>query len=122
MTPKQQQLIAIIRDYTADHGYAPTVREIMTLSGSKSVGGTVDMIERLEKQGHLKRGDTGSRNITLVEVDNTVDTFTSVGQAAQNLLRNILRENPKKGYAIVSAEALGDLDIAVSEMNEAAHG
>ncbi len=66
LTPKQQAILACIREYLQTHGYPPTVREIARLVRIKSPRGVAKHLETLARKGYLERGDGLSRGIRLI--------------------------------------------------------
>ncbi len=65
LTPKQQAIVACIRDHCQRYGYPPTVREIAKRVKIKSPRGVAKHLETLERKGYLERGSGLSRGIRL---------------------------------------------------------
>jgi repressor LexA len=63
LTPRQAQILAAVRDYTAEHGYPPTIREICTASGLRSSSSAHAHIGVLIRLGLLERRHAASRGI-----------------------------------------------------------
>ncbi|SCW55910.1 LexA DNA binding domain-containing protein [Sphingobium faniae] len=55
MTPEMHRTLTFIQEYYAQHGIAPTMREIMVALGGKSTGPVHNRIHRLIDRGHLVR-------------------------------------------------------------------
>ncbi|QDT77427.1 LexA repressor [Gimesia maris] len=55
LTSKQQQILSIIRVYTAKAGESSTVREIDNAFGIKSTNGVSDHLKAIEVKGRLMR-------------------------------------------------------------------
>lgn len=71
LTPRQQQVLDLIRQQIDNHGSPPTLRE---LAKSLGVSGTLPIskhLEALERKGYVTRG-SGSRNISLNDATNAV--------------------------------------------------
>lgn len=66
-TPRQAEVLAFIRASLAEHGYAPTIREIGAHLGISSFNGVNDHLVALEKKGLIEREPFKSRAIRLVE-------------------------------------------------------
>jgi SOS-response transcriptional repressor LexA len=68
LTPRQKELLDVIRQYIRTHGISPTHSELATLMG---VGGGATLskyLDRLVARGVIRRGARGfARNIELVE-------------------------------------------------------
>ncbi|MGW0579858.1 LexA family protein [Streptomyces sp. NPDC002920] len=59
LTDKQQQILKCIRTWVADHGEAPTLRQIAEEVGLSSTGSITYQINKLEQLGVLTRRDRG---------------------------------------------------------------
>ena len=67
LTPRQQQILTMIRKWVDRHGYPPTMREIARAVGLASPSSVAHQLAVLEKGGHLKRDARGSRAVALVQ-------------------------------------------------------
>jgi len=67
LTPRQQQILTMIREWVDRHGYPPTMREIAREVGLASPSSVAHQLAVLEKGGHLKRDARGSRAVALVQ-------------------------------------------------------
>jgi len=65
LTPKQQVLLKLVRDYSADHGYPPTVRELCRLAGLKSPDTVQYHLDNLRAKGLLEASEGKSRALAL---------------------------------------------------------
>jgi repressor LexA len=63
----QRQTLEFLRQFLADRGYAPTLKEIAEHIGVKSVSTAHFHLERLEQKGFIRRGDDAM--IELVDVE-----------------------------------------------------
>ncbi|WP_086819015.1 transcriptional repressor LexA [Allokutzneria sp. NRRL B-24872] len=61
LAPRQQQILATIRDWAQRHGYSPSTREIGDAVGLRSSSSVSKHLAALEERGFLRRGDTVSR-------------------------------------------------------------
>jgi repressor LexA len=66
LTPRQADVILLIRNHKHLHGYAPSIREISATLGICR-GTTMAHIERLEKKGLLRRSPGHHRTLEVVE-------------------------------------------------------
>lgn len=65
LAPVQRQTLEFLRNFIADHGYGPTLKDIAEHIGVKSVSTAHFHLERLEDKGFIRRGEDGS--IELIE-------------------------------------------------------
>ncbi|MFD3475926.1 winged helix-turn-helix transcriptional regulator [Streptomyces sp. NPDC058695] len=66
ITERQQSVVAAIRAPIADHGEAPTVREIAAAVGLTSPSSVLYQLRRLEEAGVVRRArGAGSRDYRL---------------------------------------------------------
>jgi len=63
-TEKQQRILQVIRDYTAERGYPPSVREIGERVGLSSSSTVQSHLKTLERRGLLRRDPTKPRALT----------------------------------------------------------
>ena len=67
LTPKQQRLLAFIREYMDTHdGVAPCYAEMAAALGMKRSSGIFPFIVRLEQRGHITRRPFTARSIAVV--------------------------------------------------------
>jgi repressor LexA len=69
-TPRQQAILDVIKDFTREHGYPPSVREIGERVGLSSSSTVQCHLRTLEKKGLIKRDPTKPR--ALVSEDDSV--------------------------------------------------
>lgn len=67
LTPKQQRIYDYIVEFTAEHGYPPSVREIAAAVGLKSPSTVHFHLKALEEAGVISRGSGKTRAITAEE-------------------------------------------------------
>ena len=63
-TPRQQAILDVIKDFTREHGYPPSVREIGERVGLSSSSTVQCHLRTLEKKGLIKRDPTKPRALT----------------------------------------------------------
>jgi len=59
LAPVQRQTLEFLRNFIADRGYGPTLKEISEHIGVKSLSTAHFHLERLEDKGFIRRGDEG---------------------------------------------------------------
>ena len=70
-TEKQQRILDVIRDFTAEQGYPPSVREIGERVGRSSSSTVQSHLKTLERRGLLRRDPTKPRALVTHESDRT---------------------------------------------------
>jgi SOS-response transcriptional repressor LexA len=74
LTARRRQILACIRTYIAEHGYAPAVRDIMAAVGLESPSTIHHHLGELERAGYIQRGGQGrSRALRLVDEPPALD-------------------------------------------------
>jgi repressor LexA len=66
LSPKQQRILSFIRHFVADKTYPPTIRDIVNGCGISSTSVADYNLEKLEKQGYIRRHHEISRGIELI--------------------------------------------------------
>lgn len=66
LTPKQLQILTMIRDYQHKHGYSPTLQELADTLGVSKVT-VFEHVTGLEKKGLLRRSRHRARSLELTE-------------------------------------------------------
>lgn len=74
LTERQSRVYEAIKSHIKQHGYAPTVRELMRTLEIKSPNGVVCHLDALKKKGWINGTPHKSRAITLVESPETLPT------------------------------------------------
>lgn len=64
LTARQTEILEWIQRFAREHGMPPTVREIGEAFGIRS-SSVFDLLQALERKGHLRRGDRGARSLIL---------------------------------------------------------
>jgi repressor LexA len=124
LTKRQQEIFDFIKNYSANHGYPPTVRDIGKAVGLASSSTVHAHLANLEKLGILRRDPSKPRAIELLDraassvsgaVEGAVDNVRSlvrpaglpvVGQVAAG--QPILAEENIEDYVEVPSEAGGE--------------
>lgn len=80
LTPRQTQILQMIRAFVAERGYPPTRNEIAQALGFRSVNAAVDHLKALSRKGVIELLPRASRGIRLLLKDN--DGLPVVGRVA----------------------------------------
>lgn len=109
ITPKQQEILDYMKKVILDRGYPPSVREICEAVNLRSTSSVFSHLERLEKNGWIKRDPTKPRAIEICDDSfQTVRTETAsipvVGQVAAG--QPILAEQNIEGYFPIPMERI----------------
>jgi repressor LexA len=67
LSERQEIMLRFISEYTEDHGYPPSIREIGKAAGISSTSVVDYNLRVLERQGHLRRDREVSRGLGLAE-------------------------------------------------------
>ena len=78
LTRRQGRLLAFIRDFTQQRGYAPSVREMMPAVGVRSTSQIVTALEELEEDGFIRRLSNRWRALEVTRPLATVSQLRSV--------------------------------------------
>ena len=66
LTPRQEDILKVIKKFIAKNGYTPTVREIGDVLGLNSPATTHFHLKQLEKKKYIKKGSNKNRAIELL--------------------------------------------------------
>ena len=72
LTERQRRMLEMIREFMAEYGYPPTVREIGADVGISSTSVVSHNVKTLQKKGYLRRDPNVSRGLQLVQDDPVV--------------------------------------------------
>ena len=68
LTTQESNALAFIRQYLAQHGYAPKFKEIGLAIGVNSQGTVHRYVQSLEEKGYIERAKGNARGMNLVEL------------------------------------------------------
>src|ERR1700681_3854214 len=77
-TDKQQRILDVIRQFTSDRGFPPSVREIGERVGLSSSSTVQSHLKTLERRGLLKRDPTKPRALVATRSDDEPQTIESI--------------------------------------------
>lgn len=80
LTPRQQQILDLIRRHTREHGYPPTVRWIGEQTGIKSPNGVTCHLKALARKGCITHEPKTARGIAIP------------GESPMDVLRRVARD------------------------------
>ena len=66
LTKKQEEVLTVIKKYIAEHGYAPSVREVCELMNLSSTATVFVHMKHLMKKGYLKQTDNKFRTLEVL--------------------------------------------------------
>ncbi len=78
LSKRQQQILAMIREWVDLHGYPPTMREIGAAVGLASPSSVAHQLKALEELGVLRRDARGSRAVDIRKTPPTLASDTDV--------------------------------------------
>jgi repressor LexA len=81
LTPRQQRILAVIRDSVERRGYPPSVREIGEAVGLASPSSVAHQLSALQKKGYLRRDPNRPRAVDVRQSD-AMDAATAVVEDA----------------------------------------
>ena len=73
-TKKQRVLLKFIQDFSIDHGYSPSYREIQRAMGLKSVSAVAEHIDNCVKAGFLKKIPNAARTLEVIPLETYEET------------------------------------------------
>ena len=76
LTEKQQKVFKVLQTYFDEHGVTPTILELQTMLGVRSVRTVTQYLEALEKKGLIYRKPNQRRGIELMDIGPTLDHET----------------------------------------------
>ena len=64
---KREEILRFLQEFTAENGYAPTVREICAATGLRSTASAYYHLQALAEEGRIRLDESKKRAISLVE-------------------------------------------------------
>ena len=122
LTPKQAEIYAFIQQFTKEHGYPPSVREISAAVNLKSPSTVHFHMKKLEAEGYIQKADGKTRAITLPrqavaeELDPMADRVPLVGSVAAG--SPILAEENVEEYLKFDTDGLSGEHFALRVRGE----
>lgn len=123
---RHKQILEVIEDYRAEHGYAPSYREICAQTDITSTSMVNYYLEQLEEMGYIERQENISRSLKIKQAarEQVQKAIGAVKQAADSfsetlnipILGRIVASEPvpipESDFSLFDAESV--VDIAVS--------
>lgn len=78
LTKKQEEILIVIKEFMAKHGYPPTVREIGKIMNLSSSATTFFHMSKLEEKGYLRKDKEKNRAIELLVTNEYLDNNDKV--------------------------------------------
>src|SRR5579883_2297494 len=69
LTPQQQSILKLVKEFMTEHGYAPTVRELCRLAGLKSPDTVQYHLDNLRAKGFLGSVSGKPRTLALPSME-----------------------------------------------------
>ena len=120
LTERQSEVLKFVVDYQMTNGgQSPSLDEIASFMGVRARSAAFRIVMCLEERGFVRRKVNRARGIEVVKYP--LDPPLQVApvdiaiMAATRLLDSVISEDLEAGTVVVKLEALGDLDIALSE-------
>ena len=66
-TKKQTELLAFIRQFTDEHNYSPSYREIQAALGLRSVSAVAEHVENCVQRGFLRKIPNAARSLEIID-------------------------------------------------------
>lgn len=66
LSKRQEEVYLQIKQYTEEHGYPPTIRELGALLGLSSTSSVFALVKQLEKCGYIRRVPASPRAIEIL--------------------------------------------------------
>lgn len=124
ISSRQKSIIEFIKQYQANNGYSPTVREIAKGVGLASSSTVHSHLERLEQYGYIRRGDPKSpRAIEIIDMEEVKNRVAFFASNSNHLLYFLIEDNAMKkskikegDTVIVQPGAVEDGNIALVDL------
>lgn len=68
-TKKQTELLQFIREFSEEHDYSPSYREIQTALGLRSVSAVAEHIDNCVTRGFLRKTPGSARSLEIIDRD-----------------------------------------------------
>ncbi|MGH3975460.1 MAG: transcriptional repressor LexA, partial [Pseudonocardiaceae bacterium] len=75
LTPRQRQVLEVLRDWVERFGYPPSVREIGEAVGLTSTSSVAHQLRALERKGYLRRDPNRPRAVGIRPADSVPDVL-----------------------------------------------
>lgn len=92
-TKKQRVLLKFIQDFSIDHEYSPSYREIQRAMGLKSVSAVAEHIDNCVKAGFLRKIPNAARTLEVIPLETHEETQKLFARKLEELNEK-LAKNP----------------------------
>lgn len=115
-TKKQRVLLKFIQDFSIDHEYSPSYREIQRAMGLKSVSAVAEHIDNCVKAGFLKKIPNAARTLEVIPLETHEETQKLFAKKLAELNEKLAKNPDDSGLKddIVTLKGAAKLlDIAI---------
>lgn len=116
LTKKQELVLNYIKEYTAEHGFPPAVREIAKGVGLNSPSSVHSHIKRLERDGFIKKTNSKFRTLEVVGVNEFKTDDTKA--ISLKLYRNINFKDKKETFDFPASRVPKNVEIFAYKIND----
>ncbi|MDU3490913.1 MAG: transcriptional repressor LexA, partial [Clostridiales bacterium] len=109
ISEKQQQILDYIKEQILNKGYPPSVRDICSAVDLRSTSSVHSHLEKLEKNGYIRRDPSKSRTIEIIDDDfndvrREMSYVPEIGEVAAGV--TLLAVQSTNGYFPIHTEYL----------------
>lgn len=110
LTQKQQNVLRFLQDYTEEHGFPPTMKEIGDKFNFRSTNAVTQYLVALERKGHIRRTTKGaSRGIQIVDfVPTPKQPVSNAGTASFPVQRGVAQMLNHQYQSVKNIVIVGD--------------
>ena len=96
-TKKQRVLLKFIQDFSIDHEYSPSYREIQRAMGLKSVSAVAEHIDNCVKAGFLKKIPNAARTLEVIPLETHEETQKLFAKKLADLNEKLVKNPDDSG-------------------------
>ena len=96
-TKKQRVLLKFIQDFSIDHEYSPSYREIQRDMGLKSVSAVAEHIDNCVKAGFLKKIPNAARTLEVIPLETHEETQKLFAKKLADLNEKLVKNPDDSG-------------------------
>ena len=119
ISAKQQEILDFLKNTILSTGYPPTVREICEAVHLKSTSSVFQHLEKLEKNGYIKRDESKPRAIEIID-----DNFNMLRRETVSvpMVGRVAAGQPLKGDSMINIGIFDGDTIIVQQQKTAKNG
>lgn len=117
-TKRQKELLDFIDKFIAEHGYAPSYREVMSALGYKSVSTVAIHIDGLITKGYLRKRDHSARSLEVVTTSFTANggVLSGATPAREKWLVGVITEKFREYKGGQTQQGLDELYVLIGAL------